>query len=60
MALFEHESECVCSYTICVILALIVLRISIGIGGYFAYKYMNHNRETGAKESFNYQTTLPY
>ena len=42
MALFEHENECVCSYTICVILAVIALTISIGIGTYFAYKYMNH------------------
>ena len=29
MALFEHGNECVCSYTICVILAVIVLTISI-------------------------------
>ena len=42
MVLFEHENECVYSYTICVVLAVIVLTISIGIGGYFAYKYMNH------------------
>ena len=27
----------VCSYTICVILAVIALAISIGIGAYFAY-----------------------
>ena len=31
------ENECVCSYTICVILAVIALAISIGIGAYFAY-----------------------
>ena len=60
MALSEHGSECVCSYTICVVLAVIVLTISIGIGAYFAYKYLNCNRETGAKGSFNYQTTLLY
>ena len=42
MALFEHENECVCSYTICVFLAIIALTISIGIGAYFAYKYINH------------------
>ena len=42
MALFEHGDECVCSYTMCVILAVIALTISIGIGAYFAYKYMNH------------------
>ena len=42
MALFEHENKCVCSYTICVVLAVIVLTISVGIDAYFAYKYMNH------------------
>ena len=42
MALFDHGKECVCSYTICVIVAVIALTISIGIGVYFAYKYMNH------------------
>ena len=60
MALFEHGDECVCSYTICVVLAVITLTISIVIGAYFIYKYMNRNRETGAKESFNYQATLSY
>ena len=49
MALFDRENECVCPYTICVVLAVIVLTISIGIGAYFAYKYMNRNRETGAR-----------
>ena len=38
----DKVHECVCSYTICVILALIVLTVSIGIGAYFAYKYMNN------------------
>ena len=39
---------------------VIVLTISIGVHAYFAYKYMNRNRETGAKENFNYQTSLSY
>ena len=60
MALFEHGDECVCSYTICVVLAVITLTISIVIGAYFIYKDMNRNRETGAKENFNYQATLSY
>ena len=42
MALFEHENECVCSYTLFVVLSVIVLTISIEIGVYFVYKYMNH------------------
>ena len=42
MAFFEHGNECVSSHTICVILAVIALTISIGIGACFTYKYMNH------------------
>ena len=42
MALFEHENECVCSYTVCVVLAAITLTINIGLGGYFTYNYINH------------------
>ena len=30
-------NECVCSYTICVVLAVIALAISIGIGAYLIY-----------------------
>ena len=37
MALFEHGNECVCSYTVFVVLAVIALTISIGLGAYFAY-----------------------
>ena len=45
MALFEHGNKCVCSYAICVVLGVIAIAISIGIGAYFAYKYMNRNKE---------------
>ena len=38
----KHENVCVCSYTICVVLTIIALEISIGIGVYFAYKCINH------------------
>ena len=31
------ENECVCSYTICVLLIVITLAINIGIGSYFVY-----------------------
>ena len=58
ITLFEHGNQRVCSYTICVVLAVIILTIRIGIGAYFLYKYINHNKETGAKESSNYQTTI--
>ena len=32
----EHENVCICSHRISVILAVIALAISIGIGAYFA------------------------
>ena len=34
-----HENVWVCSYTICVILAVIALAISIVVGAYFAYSH---------------------
>ena len=37
MALFEHRSECICSYAICVVLAIIALTINIEIGAYFSW-----------------------
>ena len=64
MALFEHKNECVCFYTICVVLAVIVLTISIGIGAYFVYscwyliKDVTRDKELGVKKSFNYQATI--
>ena len=42
MVLFEREREFVYSCKVCVILAVTSLTIGIGIGSYFAYKYMNH------------------
>ena len=44
-ALFGHGNECICSYTVCIVLAVIALTGSIGIGVYFAYKYINRNKE---------------
>ena len=45
MALFEHGNECECSYTICVVLAVIVSIISIRVGVYFVYShwYLKNN-----------------
>ena len=60
MASFKHGNECVCSYTICVVLDVIALTIIFGIGAYFTNKYMNHVKKTASKESFNYQTTPPH
>ena len=41
MALFDHDNKCVFFYITCIILAVIDLTISIGIGACFGYKYMN-------------------
>ena len=46
IALFEHKNECVCYYTVFIVLSAIVLTICIGINIYFVYyKYMNRNRK---------------
>ena len=57
LALFEHGNECVCSYTNCFVLAVIVLAISIGVGVYFAYKHMNRNKQNVSKHDYIYQAT---
>ena len=44
IALFKHGNECVCSYTVCVVLSVIALTICIGIGAYFTSKYINRNK----------------
>ena len=36
-------------FTTCVVLAVIALKINIGISAYFAYKYMNCNKENVSK-----------
>ena len=35
---FQHVNECVCFYTVFIVLAVIAIRICIGIGAYFTYK----------------------
>ena len=55
IALFEHGNECVCSYTICIVLGVIPLTVSIGIGAYFPYKYISRNNENTSKYDYTYQ-----
>ena len=55
IALFEHGNECVCSYTVCIVLGVIVLTICIGIGAYFTYKYIKHNKENVSIYDYVYQ-----
>ena len=53
------ENECVCSYTICVILAMLVLTISIGIGAYFVYSRWYLKRDViCVKFGTRFQTTI--
>ena len=57
IALFEHWNECVCSYTVCIVLAVIALTVSIGLGAYFTYKHISLNKENVSKyDAANYLT----
>ena len=59
IALFEHKNECVCYYTVFIVLGVIVLTICIGISTYFVYyKYMNRNKENVSVYDYVYQTTI--
>ena len=53
--LFQHGNECVCSYTVCIVLAVIALTISIGIGAYCTYKYISRNKENVSIYDYIYQ-----
>ena len=49
IALFEHGNECVCLYTVCIVLGEIVLTIV------FTYKYINRNKENVSRYDYTYQ-----
>ena len=54
----ENKHKC-CSCTLYIVLFSIIFTVNIGTGAYFVYyKHMNRDKETGAKEIFNYQTTI--
>ena len=55
IALSEHGNECICSYTVCIVLAVIALPVTIGVGACFTYKYLNCNKETVSKYDYVYQ-----
>ena len=55
IALFEHVNECVCSDTVFIVLAVIVLTVSIGVGVYFTYKYISRNKENVSIYDYVYQ-----
>ena len=54
IALYEHGNECLCTDTVCIILAVIALTICIEIGAYFTYKYINRNKENVSKYDYTY------
>ena len=56
IALFEHVNECACSYTVCIVLAVIDLTICIGIGANSTYKYISCNKENVSMYDYVYQT----
>ena len=60
ITLTEDENKHKCSScTLCIVLFSTIFTIIVGIGTCFVYhKYMNPDKETDAKESFNYQTTI--
>ena len=37
IALLEHKNECVCYYTVFIVLGVIVLTVCVGFGAYFVY-----------------------
>ena len=56
IALFEHKNKCLCSYTIFIVLTVIVLTVSIGVGAYFVYhKYIIRNEENVSIYDYVYQ-----
>ena len=55
IALFEDGNECVCSYTVSIVLGVIALTIRIGISAYFSYKYIYRNKENVSKHDYVYQ-----
>ena len=60
IALFEHEIECVYFYTVFIVLAVIALTVSIGIGAYFTYKYIKRNKENVSIYDYVYQAKNYY
>ena len=45
IALFEYVNEFVRSYTVCIVMGVITLTTSIGVGADFTYKYISHDKE---------------
>ena len=56
----ENKHKC-SSCALYIVLFSIIFTFNVGIATFFVYyKYMNWDKETGVKESFNCQTTFDY
>ena len=55
ITLFKHVNECVCFYTVFIVLGVMGLTVSIGIGAYFAYTFISRNKENVSIYDYVYQ-----
>ena len=55
VALFELVNECVCFYTVFIVLVVIVVKICNGNGAYFTYKNIKRNKENISIYDYVYQ-----
>ena len=55
VALFEHVNECVCSYTVFIVLGVIALTICFGISAYYTYKNISRNKKNISIYDYVYQ-----
>ena len=55
IALSEPGNEYLCSCTVCIVSAVIALTVSIGIGAYFTYTYIDRNKENASRYDYTYQ-----
>ena len=55
ITLFKHVNECVCFYTVFIVLGVMGLTVSIGIGAYFTYTFISRNKENVSIYDYVYQ-----
>ena len=55
ITLFKHVNECVCFYTVFIVLGVTGLTVSIGIGAYFTYTFISRNKENVSIYDYVYQ-----
>ena len=55
ITLFKHVNECVCFDTVFIVLGVMGLTVSIGIGAYFTYTFISRNKENVSIYDYVYQ-----